>query len=141
MSNVCPQRKTLNQQTWEALEKTIADHWSRECEGVWVTVGPIFAAKPRRLNGVASIPTAFYAIVVDEDDGFVRVLAVTLKQTVRGIHSVEPFVTTVDEIENKTGLDFLSELPNDVEEAVESNLADADWQLTRLMIPSHWGGH
>jgi endonuclease G len=134
-----PQRKTLNQQTWEGLEKTIANFWSKEFEGVWVIVGPIFSSSPSRLNGVAEIPDAFYCIVIDEEDnGFVRVLALVLEQTVKGIHTPSEFVTTVDQIEAETGLDFLSDLPDNVEDAVESTLPDADWDLERQMIPTRF---
>jgi endonuclease G len=138
LSNVCPEQKRLNQQTWEALEKRIAREYAPECDGVWVLAGPIFdALENRRLNGIAEIPDRFYCIVVDDDEGYVRVLAVVMSQGVYGIHQLDDFVTTVDAIESATGLDFFSELPDDVESTVEARGPDGDWELSDLLIPSH----
>ncbi len=136
MSNVCPQRSTLNQTTWEALEKRIASEFSYEFDEVWVTVGPVFSSAPRRLNGVAAIPAEFFAIVVDDDEGYVRALAVIMDQDTQGVQSLRPFVTTVREIESRTGLDFLHDLPDDVERAVEEGGPDEYWELDRDMFPS-----
>lgn len=136
MSNICPQQKHLNQQTWEALEKTIADVWAPELETVWVSVGPIFGAAPRRLNGAATIPDAFYALVLDEDGPGVRVLAVVLGQEVSGEQALRPFVTTVDAVEAATGLDFYPDLPDALEAALEAAPADARWGLDRVLVPT-----
>ncbi len=136
MSNVCPQRSTLNQTTWEALEKRIAEEFAYDFDEVWVMVGPVFGSGPARLNGVAAIPDAFYAIVVDDDGGYVNALAVIIDQDVSGIHSLRPFLRTIREIERRTGLDFLHELPDDVERAVEEGGPDEYWDIDRVMIPS-----
>lgn len=140
MTNICPQQKRLNQQTWEALEKTIADVWARELEEVWVSVGPIFGAEPRRLNGAATIPDAFYALVLDEDDARgPRVLALVLGQEVSGAQTLGSFTTTVDAVEAATGLDFYPDLPDVLEEALEAAAADDRWGTDRVLAPTHRG--
>jgi endonuclease G len=138
MSNVCPQRSTLNQQTWEALEKDIANNYSHDDDEVWVTVGPIVGHSPKRLNGVATIPDAFYAIIFDDDGGIPRVLALIMNQDVHGIQSLRQYVTTVDSIEARTGLDFMNALPDSLENAIESAGPDDNWSLDALLIPSLW---
>lgn len=137
MTNICPQRKTLNQQTWEALEKTIASVWAEECSEVWVVVGPIFGEAPLRLNGKSQIPDAFYALVLDEDDAALRALAIVMSQEVRGEQPLAPFVTTIDAVEAATALDFFAELPDDLEAALEAAAPDARWGLDRPLTPTH----
>lgn len=139
MTNICPQQKHLNQQTWEALEKTIADVWAKELEEVWVAVGPIFGAAPQRLNGGAAIPDAFYALVLDEDASGLRCLALVLGQDVRGEQELGPFVTTVDAVEAATGLDFYAELPDSVEATLEAAKGDERWGTKRVLAPTRRG--
>ncbi len=42
MSNVCPQKGSLNGGRWKSLERKIAKKWANELETVWVICGPIF---------------------------------------------------------------------------------------------------
>jgi len=133
MSNVCPQRSTLNQQTWEALEHRIADEYSESFEELWVIVGPIFRGSVQRLNQKAEIPDAFFMIVVDEDDGQLRALAVIMDQTVTGQHPLSDFVVSIDDIEAATGLDFMAGLTDPVEDALEASTADSDWRLDSVL--------
>jgi len=133
MSNVCPQRSTLNQQTWEALEHKIANEYAEWFEELWVIAGPVFRGSEQRLNGTAGIPDAFYMIVIDEDDGQIRALAVVMDQSVHGSHPLSDFVVSIDEIEDATGLDFMADLPDEVETALEATTADADWDLQSLL--------
>lgn len=136
MSNICPQRKTLNQQTWEALEKTIASVWAEECGEVWVVVGPIFGASPERLNGVSEVPDAFYALVLDEEGSSLRAIAVVMSQDVKGERPLGPLVKTIDEVEAATALDFFADLPDDLEAALEASKPDARWGLDRPLAPT-----
>ena len=137
LTNVCPQRKGLNQQTWEALERTITTQWVRDFQRVWVTVGPVFGPRPERLNGVAAIPDAFYALILREEEGQPRVLALQLEQTVRGASKLRPFVTTVRAVEAATKLDFYADLPDELEERLETSAPDERWDLDTVRVPSY----
>ena len=48
-------------------------------------------------------------------------------QTVQGDESPAQFLTSVDEVEKETGLDFMSELPDEVENRVEAGVAAGMW--------------
>lgn len=135
MSNVVPQRAEQNQQVWRALEHLIAEEYSFEFDGVWVVTGPIFSSRPRRLNGLAAIPRATYSVIADDDEGILRVLAVIVDQDESGIQPLDKFIKTVDEVEEATGLDFFSKLPDEIEKLVESTGPDGDWGLERLLVP------
>lgn len=65
-----------------------------------------------------------------ETSGIPEVLAVILGQDAQPGVRLGTLVTTVDEIERRTGIDFLTELPDGLESSIESNQATAgDWQL------------
>lgn len=135
MSNVVPQRKELNEQTWRALEELIESHWTVTHGELYVIVGPIFTQSPRRLNGVAAIPKSFYAIVVDTTGGNFTSMAVIIPQEVKGSLKLRRFITTIDEIERVTGLDFFSELPDGIENLVEAKKAGKDWDIDLDLVP------
>lgn len=127
MSNICPQKGRLNQGAWRLLEERIAKDYAAKLEEVWVVTGPIFDADRRWLPHTAiEIPDAFYKIVLDEENGAPRVLAFILDQRDTA-KDFERYLTTVDTIELRTGLDFFSELPDDREAALESSRAPALW--------------
>jgi endonuclease G len=130
MSNMAPQKFTLNRGQWKKLEEIEADMFANGCEEVWVITGPIFKG-PRELirkSGV-EIPDAFYKIVIDEENGRPRVLAFTMDQSTTSSRSMDPFLTSVRSIESLTGLNFLSELRNDVETRIESATPTEVWSF------------
>jgi len=138
MSNICPQRSPLNQQTWRYLEHEISEEFSRQFANLWVVCGPIFKDGPlHRLNGTAAIPDAFYMILVGmhEDSATPHMLAVVMDQNVSGIQPLRKFLQTVRTVEKKTGLDFFSELPDQLENTLEVALPDEEWPLDILLHP------
>lgn len=138
MSNICPQRATLNQQTWRSLESTIANEYSHDFKQVWVVTGPVFGSQPQKLNDVAIIPKTFYTIVVDAGGNGrqLRMLGVVMDQSVQGIQSLRKYVKTVREIEKQTGLDFFPALPDEIEKVVESSFPDEEWDIDQLLVPT-----
>jgi endonuclease G, mitochondrial len=128
MSNMTPQKFSLNRGQWKKLEEMEADLFANGCEEVWVITGPIFkgARQLIRKSGV-EIPDAFYKIVIDEVNGRPRALAFIMEQSTTSSRSMEPFLTSVDSIESLTGLDFLTELRNELEREIESFTPDQIW--------------
>ncbi len=54
-------------------------------------------------------------------------LAFMMPQDVTGAKQASQFLTTVREIENETGLDFLNEMPRELQDRVESERAPQMW--------------
>ncbi|MEW6250663.1 MAG: DNA/RNA non-specific endonuclease [Planctomycetota bacterium] len=153
MSNVCPQAACLNEGTWEAFEKVICDDYAGRGE-VYVVAGPIFGPAPERLPAGVEVPDAFYTIVVAPGANAVpgapagsvpppaapgvpvpQMLAIVMDQSVEGERVLSEFVTTVDDVEQRSGLDFFAELPDDIERAAESAPPDPGWQIDQPLVP------
>lgn len=130
MSNIAPQLPSLNQKSWLGLEKLEASY-SAQFGHIWVIDGPIFDPEwIRRLCSGIELPIAFYKIIVREVNGKPSVLATIFDQDTKPGVALSALVTTVDEIQKRTGIDFLSELPDDVERSIERTSAtDAAWKL------------
>lgn len=127
MSNIVPQRHALNGGLWRELEEKIATSWPARYGEVWVIVGPVFGANPSRLRGGVAVPEAFFKIVIDEHEGKLRTLALLVPQETPARAEPEPFLTSVAEIQRRTGLDFLSELEDAAERQVEAQRAARVW--------------
>ena len=132
MSNVVPQRHGLNAGLWKRIELEIATRWPARFGEVWVLAGPVFGKAPAVLSrgkgrSAPSVPEACYMIVVDESEGRARCLAFVFPQ--EPAEGAEPgdFLTSVDEVERRTGLDFFPELPAAVQAALEAKKASRVW--------------
>ena len=123
MSNILPQKPALNQQVWESLESMEIIEYAQRYGMVWVITGPVYGATINRLNSGVEIPQACFKIIAREDKGAVKVVAFIIPQDVKGSEKPSEFLYRVDDIETETGLDFMSELPDDLESRVEAEKA------------------
>jgi len=127
MSNILPQRPHLNQEDWENLERLEIRDYAQRFKEIWVVTGPIFGNTSNRLKIGTEIPAACYKILVDEVDGKPRMLAFQMGQDVQGTEPLNTFLTSVDEIEEESGLDFFSDLEDGLENKLEGEKASGMW--------------
>jgi len=127
MSNIAPQRHALNAGVWKQMEMKIATSYPGRFGEVWVIAGPVFGARPARLRGGPAVPEAFFMVVIDESDGRVRAQAMVFPQETPAGAEPEGFVVSVDEVERRTGLDLLHELPDSAEEVLEAKRVERVW--------------
>lgn len=134
-SNMSPQVADFNREAWAELEALLRGYMYRNGETqLYVVTGPILEEGlpviERSVNKVA-IPEQFFKVALDLKSG-------------RGIGFVMPnqkidapletFAVSIDEVEERTGLDFFNRLEAEQEEAVESALDKSAW------IPELAGG-
>ncbi len=127
MSNVVPQRHALNAGAWKQLELAVATSYPGRFGEIWVLAGPVFGPKPERLPNGPAIPEACFMILLDESDGRLRVLGVLLPQDTGAGADLNPYVASIDEIERRTGFDFLPGLDDAVEAALEAKIPARVW--------------
>jgi endonuclease G, mitochondrial len=127
MSNITPQLHAFNAGIWRELELKIATSYPARYGEVWVMTGPIFGAQPKKLRGVVRVPEAFFLIVVDESENKLRTLALIVPHDAPAQADPAQFLTSIEEIQRRTGLDFLFELDDDSERQVEQARATRLW--------------
>jgi len=136
--NAVPQRQSFNAGIWLDLEN-LTGAWAQHYGSVWIVTGPIFADRHAYAHlGDAgefpvAIPEALFKIVIRESGipNRPNFLAFIYPQVGPGYTS-KPynharFLTTVDEIEELTGIDFLMSLPNDAEKELEAKQGPGLW--------------
>ena len=126
MSNIVPQDDRLNSGPWRTLEMKIIQEYVPACKDIWVITGPVFNKKVERLKTGPEIPDAFFKILIDDQDGTTRVLAFLMSQNARS-SDLTQYLTSIDKIEQVTGLDFLSKLPDKQENQLESTVPSTLW--------------
>ena len=127
MSNITPQLHALNAGLWKELEQKIATSYPARYAEVWVITGPVFGAAPKKLRGGVAVPDAFFLIVIDEHEGKLRTLALIVPQEAPTSANPERYLTSIGEIQRRTGLNFLSELDDAAEKQVEAQRASRVW--------------
>lgn len=127
MSNICPQKHALNAGVWKQLEQRIAVNYPARFGEVWVFVGPVLGEKPARLKRRVAVPEAFYMIVIDENEERVRTEAFLIPQDAPAEAEPGRYLTSIDEIERRVGLDFFAQLPDESENALEARVAGRVW--------------
>lgn len=133
MTNISPQKPALNQKLWERLEEVELERLAPVFGSVWVMAGPLFDSQIERLESAfrVEIPDAFYKIyaIPATSTHQTRLLAFIMPQTVYGDEPLDRYLTSVDEIERRTGLDFFSELEDTLENRLEASVNTQDWQV------------
>ena len=129
-SNIVPQTAALNRGVWRDLEHRIAEFWSRRYGEIWVIVGCYGSNAAKRLPGSdVDVPENFYMVVVCQQGLDLMAFAVDLPQTVGWNDYAARSLITIDELEAKTGLDFLPELPEFISAPLEAELPTRLWPV------------
>lgn len=125
-SNISPQDHGFNSGVWNRLEQKVR-YWAKQYDGVYVITGGVLE---NGLKGIGeenvSVPNEFYKIVLDNSNGTLKALAFLIpnEDTSKSFYD---FAVPIDEIEAKTGLDFLKDLAPSEEKTIESSVNLKAW--------------
>lgn len=135
MTNISPQTPNLNQRSWQRLEELVANDFSDWHGPFWVVTGPIFGANPPTLKSSnVPIPKAFYKILIKPStvDMPPKALAFIFPQNAKGNANLMNFVTTINDIQQQTGIDFFHKLDDEMETRLEADMTPEAWRLPEV---------
>lgn len=128
MSNICPQDHGLNSGPWATLEKACR-RWAVQEGCVYVVCGPVFKAGRHKSIGTErhiTVPDGFFKVVLSLAEG--REKAIGFYYANRsGKQTMEAAAMSVDAVEELTGIDFFVNVPDKLEERVESRFSLKEW--------------
>ena len=127
MTNICPQTAELNKTWWEHLERACRS-WARQDGSVQIVCGPVFSDNPKRFGKKhrMAVPKGFYKVVLSLKKG--REKAIGFYYTNDDApQPMEDAVRSVDDIEQLTGIDFFSSLPDEQEDRLEAMTDLRSW--------------
>lgn len=130
LSNTAPMKPAFNKYVWEVIEKLIRE-WAKEGNTLYIITGPVLKDAPFGTFGPnkVSIPTRYYKAVLDVHGE--RAIGFIIRSNVAS-GAPKSFAITVDELEKITGLDFFTELPDDLEQKVEAGNDLTKWNFKAL---------
>ena len=129
LSNMCPQTHSFNAGIWSDLESAIRS-MAYEDGSIYVVTGPVLTDGPYDTIGEnkVAVPSYFYKVVLDYSEPTLKAIGFILPHE-NSKNPLSYFAVTVDEVEERTGLDFFPLLPDKTEEKLESSLDTSLWAL------------
>ena len=140
-SNMAPQHDRFNRGIWARLEGKVRA-WAIVADGIYVVTGAVFDrnddgqrdadADVELMANRVGIPSHFYKIILHvRPSGFIDTISILLPHLDENVGSTNSYlrnhITTIDEIERLTGIDFFPELPDARETVVEAFESPGLW--------------
>lgn len=125
MSNVSPQVPGFNRGIWKKLENQVRN-WVQNKDSLYVVTGPIFNDSTFTIIGdnKVKVPAYFYKVLYEPAHD--KMIAFILPNQPSG-QPLENFTSTVDSLEMITNIDFFSQLQDELENQIESNIELDGW--------------
>ena len=127
LSNVVPQQHGFNAGLWKSLELREALNYVGRFQEIWVLTGPVFGQEIHCLPSGLAIPEQLFKIIVDIQNGKIRVIALLMPQNSQDDKHFDKYLCSIDEIEAKTSLDFFPDLSWEEQNALEAQPAPFIW--------------
>ncbi len=130
LSNMCPQTHKLNAGDWEQLE-TLCRKWAATYDSIYIVCGPIIEKgetyKTIGENKV-TVPKQFFKVVLRwTGDDSAEAIGFIMNNDDSDF-PVYSYAVTVDSVETRTGINFFSKLPKNVERRAEASFDCSQWK-------------
>lgn len=127
MANMCPQNHDLNTGAWNTLEE-MERSWAKRDSAIVIVAGPIYDGTETETIGRAKVrvPSAFFKVLLAPYATPMRAIGFVYPN-MRCEGNMQSYSASVDEVEEMTGLDFFSALPDEIENDIEASVSLRDW--------------
>lgn len=128
MSNICPQTPQLNQNWWEHVESACR-RWAKREGEIFIACGPIFHSKIKATIGRehrVAVPDGFYKVIISLREGAEKGIAFRYRND-DSRQTMEDAAMSIDKLEKQLKLDFFSEVPDSIEQVIESQCDLRAW--------------
>lgn len=125
ISNVLPQLPTFNKGIWKGLENR-ERKWAKSKKELFIYIGVLYEGdKIKYLKGKIPIATHYFKIFYSPQTN--EVLSYLIPHKKLYTKDLDKYLTTIDDIEVRSGLNFLSSLEWNKENKLESKKATLQW--------------
>lgn len=129
MSNICPQTHALNAGVWETLESACR-RWAKQEGSVYIVCGPVYKGNKQKHIGKKlsiTVPDGFFKVVLSLRKDKEKAIGFYYANT-SSKQNFAAGATTVDAIEELTGIDFFVNLDDRLESRLESAYSLKAWR-------------
>ena len=143
MSNIQPQWQEHNGMLWKNLEDLVRNKWADECDTLYVVKAATIRSDQiydERCHGKVDasliVPKYFYMAILSYDKSKDKYKAIgiwTLHEKRKDDNkNYGDYAISIDELEERTGIDFFCNLPDNIEDDVEKEEPDLKfWGITK----------
>ena len=132
-SNMSPMHYDFNGGFWMDLEIAVRDAWAYKatfCDTLYVVKGGTIREGEYRLsdNGRLPIPRHYWMALLCRKSGTYKAIGFWVEHKPTTTGTIADCAVSIDQLERSTGIDFFCNLPDDIEEQVETTLNTSIWQ-------------
>ena len=125
-SNISPQEHNFNAGVWNRLEQKIR-YWATKYKSLYVVTGGILENSSKTIGSEkVTVPNYFYKIILDFHEPEIKAIAFLIPHN-ESKKALYKFVTSIDEIEAITGIDFFPEIEDSLENKLEKSASYSNW--------------
>ncbi|MFH1683176.1 MAG: DNA/RNA non-specific endonuclease [Candidatus Woesearchaeota archaeon] len=136
LSNITPQKTDLNQVPWKVLEDK-ERKMVEKYKVVYVITGTLYEKEMEPLPNADEphkVPSGYWKIIIiqtTKKPDSIKTASFIFDQETPKKDKIISHLTTINEIEKRSGLDFLRELSDDIEEQIESS-KNQEWAVVNF---------
>ena len=134
MTNMSPQEPSFNRGIWKELEEQVRT-WTQEKGSLYVVTGALFEWDKHMIKSKITVPSHFYKILYDANGSQPKMVAFLLPNA-EGSRPFSKYAISVDELEQRSGIDYFSQLPDNIEDSLEKGVDLATWGGGSIVSPS-----
>jgi endonuclease G, mitochondrial len=128
LSNMSPQKGSLNRGRWKDLE-TLVRNWAVANDEVYVITGPIIRPNHATIGpNKVTVPQWYYKIVLDVKSPGLKGIGFLMPNR-KAEKECSAYAVTIDKIEEITGLDFFERLDDSLETKLEGSFDLSQWNF------------
>ena len=127
-SNISPQKGDFNGGIWNRLEQKTR-YWASKDKQLYIVTGGILSKDLITIGKEkVAVPKQFYKILLDYSEPEIKAIAFLIphQESKKPLYT---FVVAINEIERLTEIDFFPELPDELENKLESNSNYKNWSF------------
>lgn len=127
LTNICPQSGDLNRGAWKTVEEKCRARAKMD-SALYIVCGPVPGEKPIEYIGDSKVfvPRRFFKVICAPYAETPYAIGFIMPNS-KVIGGAQKAAVAVDEVEKITGYDFFSELPDDLENQIESRADFNRW--------------
>lgn len=125
-SNISPQSYEFNGGVWNRLEEKVR-YWAQKYQKLYIVTGGVLTPNLKTIGSEkVAVPQYFYKIILNYNAPKIKAIAFLMphEKSEKGLYQ---FVTSIDEIETLTGIDFFPKLPDKIENEIEKSSSYKNW--------------
>ncbi len=132
-SNISPQLYEFNAGIWLKLEEQVRIWAKKEKQLYIVTAGVLKPGLKTIGYEKVAVPEFFYKVILDYKEPEIKAIAFLIPHE-ESDKPLTDFVISIDDLEKITHIDFFPELPDDLENRLESSTDYSKWKFDDIKI-------